>query len=161
MRKPGPDHYRALGVPRDATVADIARAYRLQARAVHPDTAPAATGAAARFRAVAEACQVLSDPARRARYDQARSYQAAPEHGTAAPDRARPGSAAGMPLAWPRAAAGLGLAQMPVLWAGPVRVEPLPGAASGSGPGGASQAVPACRAGLVRWRPGERRGGLW
>jgi molecular chaperone DnaJ len=151
MRESGPDLYRVLGVARDATAADITRAYRQEARAAHPDTAPGGAGAVARFRAVAEAYQVLGDPARRAGYDRARSRQAPPGRGPSA----RPGPAAGMPLAWARAAAGRGSAQMPVL------VEPLPGAASGSGPGGASQAAAACRPGLVPWRPGLRWESLW
>jgi curved DNA-binding protein len=62
------DHYDVLGVPRTAGQEEIQRAYRILARRYHPDlnTDP---GAAARFREVTEAYEVLSDPARRARYD--------------------------------------------------------------------------------------------
>lgn len=150
MREPGPDPYRVLGVSRGAAAADITRAYRRLARSVHPDTAPPGAGAAARFRAVSEAYQVLSDPARRARYDRARSRQAAP-------GRARPGPAAGMP----QAPAGSGPVRIPALWAGPVRVEALPAAAPRPGTGAESQAGGAARAGSVHWYLRAPRGGLW
>jgi curved DNA-binding protein CbpA len=66
-----PDHYQVLGVARAASREDITRAWRLRARAEHPDRRPADAGdaAARRFRCVAEAYQVLSDPDRRAAYD--------------------------------------------------------------------------------------------
>ena len=65
----GPDLYRLLGVPREASREEIALAWRRQARAEHPDARPADAAAAGRFRALAEAWQVLGDPARRAAYD--------------------------------------------------------------------------------------------
>jgi curved DNA-binding protein CbpA len=68
---PGPDHYQLLGVPRQASREEIAQAWRRRARDEHPDARPADTGAAGRFRALAEAWQVLSDPGRRAAYDRA------------------------------------------------------------------------------------------
>jgi curved DNA-binding protein CbpA len=150
MREPGPDPYRVLGVSRDATAADITRAYRQRARSVQPDTAPPGAGAADRFRAVSEAYQVLSDPARRAGHDRARSGPAAPGHGQAAPVRADPGLAAGTPLAWPLAQVGPDPVRMPALWAGPVRVEPFPAAAPGPGTGAESQPGTAAQAGMVR-----------
>jgi curved DNA-binding protein CbpA len=154
MRDPGPDPYRVLGVSRDATAADITRAYRQRARAVHPDTAPAGTEATARFRAVADAYQVLSDPGRRAGYDRAR-------HGQAAPGRAFPGPTAGTPLGWPRAAANPEPVRMAPLWAGPVHVKSLHAAEPRSGPGADSQAAAAAFAGLVRWYLSALRDGLW
>jgi molecular chaperone DnaJ len=62
------DYYEVLGVPRDATEADIKKAFRSLARELHPDVseAPDTDG---RFREVAEAYEVLSDPERRATYD--------------------------------------------------------------------------------------------
>jgi curved DNA-binding protein CbpA len=154
MREPGPDPYQVLGISRDATAADITRAYRQQARSVHPDMAPPGAGAAARFRAVSEAYQVLSDPGRRAGYDRARSPRAAPA-------QASPGPAPGTPPARPLAPAGPGLVRTPALWAGPVRVEPPPAAAPGPGTGAESQPGTAARAGLVRWYLGDPRGRLW
>jgi hypothetical protein len=159
MREPGPDPYRVLGVSRDATAVDIARAYRQRARSVHPDTAPPGARAAERFRAVSEAYQVLSDPARRAGYDRARSGPAVPGDGQAAPVRACPGPAAGMRSAWPAAPVGLGLVGMPALWAGPVRVEPFPAAAPG--PGTESRPGTAAQAGMVRWYLSAPWGGRW
>ena len=62
------DHYLALGVSSGASLADIKKAYRQQAALHHPDrsTAP---DAAARFRLVQEAYDVLGDEARRETYD--------------------------------------------------------------------------------------------
>ena len=62
------DYYDLLAVPRDATAEDIKRAYRRMARQLHPDTNddPAAE---ARFKEVAQAYEVLSDPDKRQRYD--------------------------------------------------------------------------------------------
>jgi len=66
---PGPDLYQLLGVPRDASREEIALAWRRRARDEHPDSRPADADAPGRFRALAEAWQVLGDPARRAAYD--------------------------------------------------------------------------------------------
>jgi curved DNA-binding protein CbpA len=61
------DPYIVLGVPRQASGKEIARAYRRAARASHPDGGGA--GSAERFQAVSDAYDVLSDPRRRAMYD--------------------------------------------------------------------------------------------
>ncbi|MCC5821744.1 MAG: DnaJ domain-containing protein [Phycisphaerales bacterium] len=58
-----PDPYQTLGVPRDATPDQIRGAYRRLARELHPDVSPL-PDAAARFAAVAEAYELLTDPAR-------------------------------------------------------------------------------------------------
>src|ERR1700747_32071 len=68
---PGPDLYQLLGGPRDASREEVAQAWRRRARAAHPDPRPRAPAARGRFRALAEAWQVLGDPARRAAYDRA------------------------------------------------------------------------------------------
>ena len=68
---PGPDLYQLLGVPRGASREEIALAWRRRARDEHPDARPADAAAPGRFRALAEAWQVLGDPARRAAYDRA------------------------------------------------------------------------------------------
>src|SRR5581483_2723920 len=73
---PVPDLYQLLGVARDASREQIAQAWRRRARAEHPDVRPGRPGdeaaqAGARFRALAGAWQVLSDPGRRAAYDRA------------------------------------------------------------------------------------------
>jgi molecular chaperone DnaJ len=64
------DHYQALGVARDASPEEIKRAYRRLARDHHPDANPDDPSAEARFKEVAHAYEVLSDPERRRRYDQ-------------------------------------------------------------------------------------------
>ena len=61
--------YGRLGVPTDASPAEIGHAYRRLARSVHPDTHPDDPEATLRFREIAEAYEILGDPARRARYD--------------------------------------------------------------------------------------------
>jgi molecular chaperone DnaJ len=62
------DYYELLGVPRAASDADIKSAFRTLARELHPDVSTE-PDADARFRDVAEAYEVLSDPERRATYD--------------------------------------------------------------------------------------------
>ena len=63
------DYYHILGVERDASEADIKRAYRGLARKYHPDVAPDKTSAEAHFKEINEAYEVLSDPAKRRQYD--------------------------------------------------------------------------------------------
>ena len=75
---PGPDQYQLLGVPREASREEIAQAWRRRARAEHPDARPADADAAGRFRALAEAWQVLGDPGRRAAYDRALARERPP-----------------------------------------------------------------------------------
>src|SRR6185369_15443155 len=62
------DYYKILGVARDADDKTIKSAYRKLARKYHPDVAKG-KDAGDRFREVAEAYEVLSDPDKRRRYD--------------------------------------------------------------------------------------------
>src|SRR4051812_41509125 len=65
----GMDLYLLLGVEREATAADIKRAYKRLARKFHPDINPGDRVAEQQFRHIAEAYETLIDPDRRQRYD--------------------------------------------------------------------------------------------
>ncbi len=62
------DPYVVLGVRRQASPNEIARAYRRAARLTHPDGGGSGAGSE-RFQAVSDAYEVLRDPGRRAGYD--------------------------------------------------------------------------------------------
>ena len=66
------DFYKTLGVPADATDAEIKKAYRKLARKYHPDQNPGDAKAEAKFKEVGQAHQVLSDKETREQYDQVR-----------------------------------------------------------------------------------------
>ncbi len=63
------DAYELLGVPRTADETQIKKAFRKLARELHPDVNPDDSAAEAKFKEVAEAYEILSDPTRRATYD--------------------------------------------------------------------------------------------
>ncbi len=64
------DYYKILGVPRGAPADEIKKVYRKLAMKYHPDRNPGDKQAEDHFKEINEAYQVLSDPAKRARYDQ-------------------------------------------------------------------------------------------
>jgi len=64
------DYYKVLDVPRTATEAEIKKSYRRLAMKFHPDRNPNDKEAEERFKEAKEACEVLTDPQKRAAYDQ-------------------------------------------------------------------------------------------
>jgi molecular chaperone DnaJ len=63
------DYYEVLGLPREASEAEIKKAYRRLARDHHPDANPDDSGAEERFKELTEAYEVLSNPESRRAYD--------------------------------------------------------------------------------------------
>jgi curved DNA-binding protein len=79
------DYYNTLGVSRTASQADIKKAFRKLARELHPDRNPGDKTAERRFKEVNEANEVLSDPAKREKYDRfGRDWEAYSRAGAAA-----------------------------------------------------------------------------
>jgi len=64
------DYYQTLGISKNATAAEIKKAYRKKAIEFHPDKNPDDANAEAKFKEAAEAYEVLSDDNKKARYDQ-------------------------------------------------------------------------------------------
>lgn len=64
------DYYSVLGIQRGASQEEIKRAYRKAVFRYHPDRNPDDVEAAAKFKQVLDAYEVLSDASRRANYDQ-------------------------------------------------------------------------------------------
>ena len=63
------DYYKTLGVKRDASEAEIKKAFRKLARKHHPDVNPNDPQAEEHFKNINEAYQVLSDSEKREKYD--------------------------------------------------------------------------------------------
>jgi curved DNA-binding protein CbpA len=110
------DPYRVLGVDTGASRQDIGRAYRRAVQGAHPDARPADPRAAARFRELTDAYDLLTDPARRAAYD--RAHHPAGDAG-GQPSAPRPAMAR-----WPGPRRPPGAPPGQPVWAGPVHIEP-------------------------------------
>lgn len=64
------DYYEILGISKGASASEIKKAYRKKAIEFHPDKNPGDSKAEEQFKKAAEAYEVLSDPDKKARYDQ-------------------------------------------------------------------------------------------
>ncbi len=80
------DYYDLLGVTSTATLTEIKKAYRKLARQHHPDMNNGDPDAAARFKLITEAYEVLSDPRQRKNYDRAHPPEAGTQLTTPGPD---------------------------------------------------------------------------
>jgi curved DNA-binding protein len=88
------DYYKTLGVNRDASQADIQKAYRTLARKFHPDVNPDDKTAKKKFQTVQAAFDVLSDPSKRELYDRyGSSFESVAAGGGPRPGGPRPGPA--------------------------------------------------------------------
>ena len=64
------DYYEVLGVQKNASDDELKKAFRKMAKQYHPDIHPGDKDAEAKFKEINEAYDVLSDPQKRANYDQ-------------------------------------------------------------------------------------------
>lgn len=90
------DYYKVLELNKNATEADIKKAYRKLARKHHPDLNPNDAAAKATFQRINEANEVLSDPEKRKKYDQyGKDWQHGEEYEKARQQQQRQSSSGG------------------------------------------------------------------
>src|SRR6058998_2465713 len=70
------DYYQVLGVPKNASAADVKKAYRKLAQKFHPDANAGNKEAEERFKEISAAYDILGDPDKRKQYDQVRDMAA-------------------------------------------------------------------------------------
>ena len=135
------DFYAVLGVAKDASADDIKKAYRKLARANHPDSNPGDSVKHDRFKAVAEAYDVVGDTDKRAKYDEFRRLQSSGGFGGFRPGAGQAGGGFDInDLLRDRAGGGGGFGDMF-------------GDIFGGGGGGGAGPVSRDRAGATTWRP--------
>ena len=111
------DYYQVLGVPKNASAAEIKKAYRTLAQQFHPDANPGNADAEERFKEISAAYDVVGDEEKRTSYDQVREMGASGfgGYGSRGP---------GGPAGWPGGGAGtryvnvddVGRSRRPVRW---------------------------------------------
>ena len=77
------DYYEVLGLSKGASEEELKKAYRKLAKKYHPDVNPGDKQAEAKFKELNEAYSILSDPDKRARYDQFGHAGVDPSYGAA------------------------------------------------------------------------------
>jgi molecular chaperone DnaJ len=93
------DYYKVLGVAKNASAAEVKKAYRKLAQKNHPDANPGNDAAESRFKEIAAAYEVVGDKEKRASYDRVREMgpQGYGGFGPSGPGTAGAGGAAGWP----------------------------------------------------------------
>lgn len=90
------DYYQTLGINKTASEDEIKKAYRKLARKLHPDLNPNDKDAHTKFQRINEANEVLSDPAKRKKYDQyGEHWEHGEEYEQARRTQSRPGNQGG------------------------------------------------------------------
>jgi hypothetical protein len=130
---PGPDRfdpYRALGVGRDASSSELARAYRQQAKRVHPDLH--GPDASRQMRDLNRSWHILSDPDRRRAWDASHPARLPSAHWPAgarrpeAPTRAQPAARSSWEAARPAPVPGPGRVRVAEGWPRRTEAPPAP-----------------------------------